>query len=109
MTIGSEGEPVRMLQEQLNRIAVNYPLIQKIPEDGRFTQKMADSVSTFQGVFNLPKTGIVDYATWYKISDVYVGVSKIAELRGSTKKSLFIPPFIPNFGDQREAVPKFYY
>lgn len=109
LTIGSEGEPVRMLQEQLNRIAVNYPLIQKIPEDGRFTQKMADSVRTFQGVFNLPKTGIVDYATWYKISDVYVGVSKIAELRGSTKKSLFIPPFIPNFGDQREAVPKFYY
>ena len=25
---------------------------------------------------------VVDYATWYKISDVYVGVTRIAELRG---------------------------
>ncbi|MDO5518420.1 MAG: peptidoglycan-binding domain-containing protein, partial [Clostridium sp.] len=108
LTVGSEGEAVRMLQEQLNRIAVNYPLIPKLAIDGRFTQKMSDSIKTFQGVFNLPKTGVVDYATWYKISDVYVGVSKIAELRNSAQKSLFVPPVIPNFGDDRE-VPKFYY
>ena len=38
-------------------------------------------VKIFQQTFNLPVTGIVDYATWYKISAVYVGVTKIAELR----------------------------
>ena len=68
---------------------------------------MADSIKVFQSVFNLPQTGSIDYATWYKISDVYVGVSKIAELRCSVEKSVFIPPVIPNFGDERE-VPKFY-
>jgi len=108
LKVGSEGAPVRMLQEQINRIAVNYPLIAKLPQDGRFTQKMADSIETFQGVFNLPKTGVVDYATWYKISDVYVGVSKIAELRESNEKKLFVPPVIPNFGQNGE-IPKFYY
>ena len=44
-------------------------------------QSTANAVKVFQQVFNLPVTGIVDYATWYKISDVYVGVTRIAELR----------------------------
>ena len=79
-----------------------------MPLDGQFTDKMAESVKVFQGVFSLPKTGVVDYATWYKISDVYVGVSKIAELRSIDKKNLFVPPVIPNMGDERE-IPKFYY
>ena len=35
---------------------------------------------TFQRIFNLPVTGEVDFATWYKISQIYVGVSRIAEL-----------------------------
>ena len=30
--------------------------------------------------FNLPVTGIVDYRTWYKIQEIYVGVTRIAEL-----------------------------
>lgn len=108
LTIGSSGTPVRTIQEQLNRIAQNYPLIPKLALDGRYTDKVAQSVKVFQSVFSLPQTGVVDYATWYKISDVYVGVSKIAELRGSCDKSLFVPPVIPNIGDQRE-IPKFYY
>ena len=108
LTVGSQGQPVRMLQEQINRISGNYPLIPRIAQNGNFTQKMADSIKVFQSVFNLPQTGIVDYATWYKISDVYVGVSKIAELRYSAGKSVFVPPVIPNLGDDRE-VPKFYY
>lgn len=85
LTVGSSGEDVRMAQEFLNRIARNYPLIPKVPEDGIFGQNTAEAVKTFQGIFNLPKTGIIDYSTWYQISNIYVGVSKIAELRGSIK------------------------
>lgn len=108
LTIGSVGEPVRTIQEQLNRIARNYPLISKVPEDGQFGENTAEAVKVFQGVFGLPKTGIVDYATWYKISDVYVGVSKIAELRGSCENNIFIPPTIDVARNKRE-IPKFYY
>lgn len=108
LTVGSSGDAVRTIQEQLNRISDNYPLIPKVPVDGQYTDKVADSVSTFQGVFTLPKTGVVDYATWYKISDIYVGVSRIAELRGYDDKNLFVPPVMPNIGDERE-IPKFYY
>lgn len=108
LTVGSSGTPVRTIQEQLNRIAQNYPLIPKLALDGRYTDKVAESVKVFQSVFNLPQTGIVDYATWYKISDVYVGVSKIAELRSCGEKTLFVPPLMPNVGDERN-IPKIYY
>lgn len=80
LTIGSTGDNVRMIQEQLNRIARNYPSIPTIAVDGRFGEGTKASVEQFQRIFNLPASGIVDYPTWYKISQIYVGVSKIAEL-----------------------------
>lgn len=89
LTIGSSGDAVSNLQELLNRIADNYPLIGKNAVDGVYGDSTAKSVKVFQQVFNLPQTGIVDYATWYKISDVYVGVTRIAELR---QDNIFYPP-----------------
>ena len=68
------------MQEQLNRIAQNYPSIPTIAVDGNFGESTKTAVEQFQRIFNLPVTGIVDYPTWYKISQIYVGVTKIAEL-----------------------------
>lgn len=79
LTIGSSGQKVLQLQEQLNRIAQNYPALPIIVEDGIYGSATADSVRTFQRVFGLPATGIVDYPTWYKVSEIYVGVSRISE------------------------------
>lgn len=78
-TIGASGANVRTIQEQLNRIARSYPAIPTIAVDGRFGPKTANAVKTFQQVFNLPANGIVDRPTWYKISGIYVAVSRIAE------------------------------
>jgi hypothetical protein len=113
LTIGSSGPEVRAIQGQLNRIARNYPLIPKLAEDGKYGPKTANSVKVFQQIFTLPQTGIVDYATWYKISDVYVGVTKLAELT-TTESSRglelneFIPPIISGLDDRR-TIPKFFY
>lgn len=79
LTIGSSGEKVRQIQQQLNRIAQNYPAIPTITADGVFGSATAEAVKTFQGIFNLPANGIVDFPTWYSISNIYVGVSRIAE------------------------------
>lgn len=79
LTIGSSGEKVRQLQQQLNRIAQNYPAIPTISEDGIYGQNTANAVRIFQGIFNLPQSGVTDYPTWYEISNIYVGVSRIAE------------------------------
>ena len=66
LSIGSRGSEVMKIQEQLNRISDNYPLIPKV-------------VPTFQRIFGLTPDGIVGSRTWYKIQDVYVAVTQMAE------------------------------
>ena len=94
LKVGSVGQPVKTIQTYLNRISVNYPAIPKNPVDGTFGSGTKKSVVEFQKIFYLPQTGIVDYGTWYKISDIYVAVTKIAELRGNLNMQEFIPPYI---------------
>lgn len=77
---GSSGDKVRQMQRQLNVIAGAYPLIPKIAEDGIFGPATENAVKTFQKIFDLTQDGIVGFKTWYKISQIYVGVSRIAEL-----------------------------
>ncbi len=80
LTISSRGDKVRQIQQQLNRIAKDYPSLPTIAVDGVYGESTANAVRKFQNIFGLPQTGIVDYPTWYKISEIYVGVSRIAEL-----------------------------
>lgn len=80
LTIGSSGQKVEQMQEQLNAIANDFPLIPKISVDGIYGPATAEAVRVFQNVFGLPETGVVDYRTWYKIQEIYVGVTRIAEL-----------------------------
>lgn len=79
LRVGSRGNSVRTIQEQLNVISNAYPGIPKVAEDGVFGQGTEDAVRTFQEVFNLTPDGVVGFNTWYKISAIYVAVSRIAE------------------------------
>lgn len=79
LNIGASGDKVRQLQTQINRIARNYPALPTVTADGIYGPATAEAVRVFQQIFNLPQTGVTDYATWYEISDIYVGVSRIAE------------------------------
>ena len=79
LTVGSRGVKVMQIQQQLNRIAQNYPAIPKIAADGIFGADTKRAVEVFQGIFLLPQSGEVDYPTWYQISSVYVAVTRISE------------------------------
>lgn len=79
LSIGASGDNVRIIQRQLNRIAQAYPQIPMVTVDGRYGENTANAVRTFQRIFDLPQSGIVDFPTWYKISEIYVAVGKIAE------------------------------
>lgn len=81
LDIGATGQKVEQMQEQLNAISNNYPLIPRIAVDGIYGEETQNAVEVFQEIFGLPVTGIVDYRTWYKIQEIYVGVTRIAELR----------------------------
>ena len=80
LMIGSRGEKVRQMQAQLARISRAYPAIPTVAADGIYGPRTEDAVEVFQSIFGLPVTGVVDYSTWYKISEIYVAVTRIAEL-----------------------------
>ena len=80
LEIGSYGESVLTIQEQLNTISESYPAIPRVSEDGIYGTSTSNAVKIFQSIFNLPQTGVVDYRTWYRISEIYVAVTRIAEL-----------------------------
>lgn len=81
LDIGSSGAAVRQIQEQLNVISEVYSAIPELDlVDGIYGERTQEAVREFQSVFGLPQTGIVDYRTWYKIQEIYVGITRIAEL-----------------------------
>ncbi|MBE5981588.1 MAG: peptidoglycan-binding protein [Paenibacillaceae bacterium] len=79
LTVGASGDKVRQVQEQLDTIAGVYTRIPRITADGVFGDNTAEAVRQFQSIFKLPVTGVIDFATWYKISQIYVGITRIAE------------------------------
>jgi peptidoglycan hydrolase-like protein with peptidoglycan-binding domain len=79
LNIGSSGNSVRTIQEQLNAISNTYFAIPKVAVNGQYNQQTADAVKAFQQTFDLPATGIVDFPTWYRISGIYVAVTRMAE------------------------------
>lgn len=79
LDIGASGQKVMQLQEQLNRIAQVYSAIPQVAEDGIYGENTKAAVRTFQRIFDLPQTGITDFSTWYMVSQIYVGVTRIAE------------------------------
>ena len=80
LQVGSSGNSVRTIQTQLNAISNTYTAIPKLRVDGIYGEQTAEAVRKFQQIFNLPQSGIVDFPTWYEISEIYVAVEKIAEL-----------------------------
>ncbi len=76
---GSSGDEVRQIQEQLAAIADVYYSIPGLAADGIYGPQTTASVRAFQEKFDLPVTGQVDQATWYKISAIYVAITRIAE------------------------------
>jgi peptidoglycan hydrolase-like protein with peptidoglycan-binding domain len=79
LSIGASNGNVRMIQEQLNAISNAYTLIPKVAVTGQYNEQTAEAVRVFQSIFNMPATGIVDFPTWYRISGIYVAVTRIAE------------------------------
>ena len=80
LDIGSSGQKARQLQEQLNLIGDYYTAIPALTVDGIYGERTAEAVRQFQRINNMPQTGVVDFPTWYRISDRYVRLSGIAEL-----------------------------
>lgn len=108
LKLGDKGEDVKTIQMQLNRIRKNYPAIPEITNvNGEFNEATKNAVKEFQKIFNLTQDGIVGKQTWYKLSQIYVGVKNLAELNSEGEK-LDVPQTAPTqtlrLGSQGENV-----
>ncbi|MFQ9516022.1 MAG: peptidoglycan-binding protein [Eubacterium sp.] len=79
LDIGASGQKVMQMQEQLDTIAQVYTAIPRLAADGIYGEGTQASVRAFQKIFDLPQTGIVDFSTWYTISQIYVGITRLGE------------------------------
>lgn len=75
----TKGVEVKIIQEKLNAISNNYLEIAKLKIDGVYGEKTIKEVKCFQKIFNMPVTGMVDFATWYEIAKIYVEITKLVE------------------------------
>ncbi len=72
LSVGSEGNDVRVLQEYLNYISDTYPEIPRVNVDGIFGDATARQVEAFKRIFGLPSTtSRVNAPTWNSIANVY--------------------------------------
>lgn len=94
LRLGSTGPSVLIIQTQLARIRQNYPLIPALTADGTYGAATEAAVRAFQRIFNLTSDGVVGSATWYRISYIFVAVTKLAELgsEGIPSGGVPVPP-----------------
>ncbi len=92
---GDEGEDVRILQEQLNRIAINFPQLPLTEVTGVYGESTVNAVSEFQRLFVLPVTGVTDRATWYRVSQIYSSVKRLAEITSEGQRATYNQQLYP--------------
>ncbi len=107
LRVGDVGENVRIVQQQLVRIARNYPNITPPPIDGVFGTATESAVVVFQENFDLQANGVVGKDTWYAIKRIYAAVSRLAELTAEPIAPEDVRPLFPldlSVGDEGQEV-----
>jgi len=106
LQLGENNPYILLMQIFLNTISENYPAIPRIQSpSGTFDETTQEAVRTFQSIFNLPETGIIDKATWYAIRRIYTAVTSLAELTSRGFAVSEIPEYTPTPGPE-EVVPR---
>ncbi len=95
LSSGDTGDDVRIIQEQLNRIAINFPLLPLIEVNGIYNEQTVNTVREFQRLFILPITGVTDRATWYRISQIYSSVKRLAEITSEGQRASYNQQLYP--------------
>ena len=68
LSVGSTGQNVRLVQQAINRLAPYHPgRLWILSEDGIYGNMVRDAIYTFQSIFGLPITGVVNQVTWDRL------------------------------------------
>ena len=95
LSAGDSGENVRIIQEQLNRIAINFPQLPLIEVNGIYNEQTEKTVREFQRLFLLPINGVTDRATWYRVSQIYTSVKRLSEITSEGQRAAYNQQLYP--------------
>lgn len=104
MRMGSEGPDVESVQYYLAFLGYFYPQLPPINITGFFNEETRDAVFTFQSVYGLPVTGVVDANTFYTIEREYQNA--VADLPANYQSAIGepYPGRFLTLGDRGESV-----
>lgn len=74
LKIGMQSPEINVLQYYLAVIGAYYEAVTPVEITGYFGEETENSVKSFQRVFGLPQTGIVDRLTWNDMHRAYRGI-----------------------------------
>jgi len=96
LRLNSNNRYVQLMQQYLNRIRQNFPLIPLIANpNGFFGPDTEAAVRQFQRTFGITVDGVIGPATWNRITQIWVGVTRLAELNAEGER-IGIGPTPPN-------------
>ena len=81
LTVGSESDEVRLLQEYLNFVGRYYPSIPAVNVTGYFGNQTQQAVLAFQRLFGIAELGVVGALTWSLLAELYDDLMGGATLR----------------------------
>ena len=94
LTPNMQNEQVRGLQYFLAVVGAYYESVDRIEITGVYDEQTAASVRSFQRVYGLPVTGIVDEATWNDIYRAYAGIAASIPIEDAEWIPLLYPGFV---------------
>ncbi len=77
---GDNSPYVATAKINLNRISTNYPAIPKVSVNRDFDEDFENAIKKFQQIFNLTQDGVIGRQTWYQLSYLYVGITRLTEI-----------------------------
>ena len=77
---GDNSPYVATAKINLNRISTNYPAIPKVAVNREFDEDFENAIKKFQQIFNLAQDGVIGRQTWYQLSYLYVGITRLTEI-----------------------------
>ena len=101
---GMSGLPVSYLQYFLAVVGAYYQSVQPVEITGTFDDATVASVKSFQQVYGLPQTGIVDRQTWDDLYRAYSGIVENVPINTTGEAPVLFPGRILTEGMTSEYV-----
>ena len=96
ISMGATGPNVRLIQEAINTIAPNFPgRLWILNVDGVFGPMTRDAIFSFQSVFGMPITGVVNEATWNRLMQEAANVRGTAQAVMPVNENMNMPGVTP--------------